>query len=231
MKTGLQDAYNLGWKLAAVISGKADETKLLDTYAAERMPVAKKLLTSTDRAFNFVMSDKFFVYLFKRYVMPELLRLLWKSEKIKKDFFLTASQMGVNYRESKLNLHLSQGKTIKAGDRLPSFKIFDEKKQEDTDLHAWCFKPGFTLIIMGKVIEEEIFKIAKWLTQKYNGFVHFYYLPPSAKNEHVFKKFEVGQNQHKSILVRPDMYIGFINDAIDLDRMDNYLKNNAGIII
>ncbi|WP_369640598.1 FAD-dependent monooxygenase, partial [Nocardia sp. JMUB6875] len=42
LNTGVQDAYNLGWKLAAVQSG-ADPV-LLETYAAERMPVAANVL-------------------------------------------------------------------------------------------------------------------------------------------------------------------------------------------
>lgn len=47
MNTGIQDAYNLGWKLAEVLSG-ADEA-LLDTYEAERLPVAAWLLNVTTR--------------------------------------------------------------------------------------------------------------------------------------------------------------------------------------
>ncbi|WP_405164457.1 FAD-dependent monooxygenase [Nocardia sp. NBC_01499] len=42
MNTGIQDAYNLGWKLGAVIAGAPDE--LLDSYAAERIPVARTVL-------------------------------------------------------------------------------------------------------------------------------------------------------------------------------------------
>jgi 2-polyprenyl-6-methoxyphenol hydroxylase-like FAD-dependent oxidoreductase len=43
MNTGISDAVNLGWKLAAVIAGRADGS-LLDTYAAERLPVAAGVL-------------------------------------------------------------------------------------------------------------------------------------------------------------------------------------------
>jgi len=86
------------------------------------------------------------------------------------------------------------------------------------------------LLIIGKVIEEELFKIAKWLTQNYTGQVNFCYLPPSVKNQHVFHAFEIGTGQHKSILVRPDMYVGYMNDAIDLDRMDRYLRDVVGMI-
>lgn len=223
MNTGLQDAYNLAWKLASVINNKAAES-LLDSYAAERMPVAKQLLKTTDRAFAFAMSSSLLARIFKKYILSRLARLMWRKDNIRKYFFEVVSQTGISYRESKLSLHLSPAKNIKAGDRLPSLKVYDEKKQEETDLHQWCFKPGFTLIIMGKVIEEELFKIAKWLTQNHSGYIHFYYLPPSAKNQGVFDAFEVGKNQHLSILVRPDMYIGYLNNAIDLDRMDRYIQ-------
>src|ERR1700749_2979009 len=46
MNTGIQDAYNLGWKLAAVINCEANPT-LLDTYGAERIPIADWLLKTT----------------------------------------------------------------------------------------------------------------------------------------------------------------------------------------
>jgi hypothetical protein len=47
MNTGIQDAYNLAWKLALVTRGRAPEA-LLDSYEAERLPVAKDLLARTD---------------------------------------------------------------------------------------------------------------------------------------------------------------------------------------
>ncbi|MFK8253010.1 FAD-dependent monooxygenase [Ancylobacter terrae] len=47
MNTGLQDAFNLAWKLALVRSGQCAET-LLDSYEAERRPVAEKIVSSGD---------------------------------------------------------------------------------------------------------------------------------------------------------------------------------------
>jgi bifunctional hydroxylase/dehydrase len=46
LSTGVQDAANLGWKLAAAVRGDADDT-LLDTYHAERHPVGARLLMNT----------------------------------------------------------------------------------------------------------------------------------------------------------------------------------------
>lgn len=51
MNTGIQDAWNLAWKLALAVRGRASEA-LLDSYDAERRPVAAAVLAATDRATN-----------------------------------------------------------------------------------------------------------------------------------------------------------------------------------
>jgi 2-polyprenyl-6-methoxyphenol hydroxylase-like FAD-dependent oxidoreductase len=47
LNTSIQDAYNLGWKLAAVVTGASDA--LLDTYEAERRPIAENMLGLSTR--------------------------------------------------------------------------------------------------------------------------------------------------------------------------------------
>jgi 2-polyprenyl-6-methoxyphenol hydroxylase-like FAD-dependent oxidoreductase len=51
MNTGIQDAYNLGWKLGMVLRGQAGDA-LLDTYQEERLPVARAILAESDRTFS-----------------------------------------------------------------------------------------------------------------------------------------------------------------------------------
>lgn len=229
MNTGLQDAYNLAWKLAGVINGNT-RSNILDTYANERMPVAKDLLNSTDKVFNVVMSTNWFIRLFKKWIWFKALSVIWGNKKLKTFFFKGVSQIGISYRDSKINLHLGKGTKIKAGDRLPYLKVYDEKKEIETDLHEWCSKPGFTLIILGKFDELYLFTIAKWITQQYSGILNFFYLPPSGKNLDVFNAFEVDPHQQKALIIRPDMYIGYMNDVVDIGIMNNYLRNVAGVI-
>lgn len=228
MNTGLQDAYNLGWKLAWVCNGEVNE-KVLDSYAAERMPVAKELLNTTDRMFKVVMSTSWLTMLFKRWVLPGLLKFVWSKPNIRELFFKRASEIYINYRHSNISLHLSNATKIKAGDRLPYLAVYDEKQQIETDLHEWCSKPGFTLIVLGKLKELDLFTLAKWITQNYNGNLNLFYLPPSTKNKHVFEQFEVGESKKKALIVRPDMHIGLINDVVDVGMMDNYLNNIVGL--
>lgn len=227
MNTGLQDAYNLGWKLAGVVNGQIKEA-ILASYAAERMPVAKTLLNTTDRLFRMIISTNWFIVFFNKWIMPKATALIWKNDRLRAEFFKRVAQISISYRDSNLNLNLSTAKNIKAGDRLPYLKVFDEKKQEETDLHQWCVKPGFTLMVFGKLQEIDLFTLAKWITQNYPG-LNFYYLPPSAKNTEVFGTFEIGEGRKKALIIRPDMHIGFMNDVVDIDMMDNYLQNIIGI--
>ena len=53
MNTGLQDAHNLGWKLAAVLAGEAPEA-LLDSYDAERVPAAEENILNSTRSTDFI---------------------------------------------------------------------------------------------------------------------------------------------------------------------------------
>ena len=51
MNTGIGDAVNLAWKLAAVLNGDAADS-LLDTYEPERIGFARRLVATTDRVFT-----------------------------------------------------------------------------------------------------------------------------------------------------------------------------------
>ena len=229
MNTGLQDAYNLSWKLAGVINGHI-KPNILNSYAEERMPVAKTLINTTDRAFNIALSSKWYALLFKKYILFKIINAAWNSEKIKPKLFKAVSQIGITYRDRSINLQLSKATKVQAGDRLPYLKVYDEKKEIETDLHEWCNKPGFTLIVLGKFDEMYLFTLAKWITNKYPGMLNFFYLPPSGKNVDVFDAFEADPHRQRAIIVRPDMYIGYMNDVVDIPMMDNYLQNVTGII-
>jgi hypothetical protein len=69
LNISMQDAMNLGWKLATVIQGGAPET-LLDTYEHERRPIATRVLAATDRAMHVMMSERPPVRMLRRVVVP-----------------------------------------------------------------------------------------------------------------------------------------------------------------
>ncbi len=102
MNTGLQDAYNLAWKLALVVEGWADK-RLLDSYEAERLPVAQRLLHTTDRAFRLVVSDNWLAGLWRTQILARLAAFAMSFQRIQALAFRTVSQTGIDYRKSALS--------------------------------------------------------------------------------------------------------------------------------
>src|SRR5262249_14763967 len=102
MNTGLQDAYNLAWKLALVVQGGADAS-LLDSYDAERMPVAERLLQTTDRAFQLVVSDSWLASVLRTRIIARVAAFAMTIERVRKIAFRTLSQTGISYPKSALS--------------------------------------------------------------------------------------------------------------------------------
>jgi 2-polyprenyl-6-methoxyphenol hydroxylase-like FAD-dependent oxidoreductase len=116
MNTGIGDAVNLAWKLAAVLQGRADPS-LLDSYESERIAFARRLVATTDQAFTGVTSNRAVARRVRLNVVPLLIPLFFSFAGPRRLAFRTVSQTAVNYRGSPL----SEGRagTIHGGDRLP----------------------------------------------------------------------------------------------------------------
>src|SRR5262249_22106728 len=107
MNTGLQDAYNLAWKLALVVQGRADPV-LLDSYEQERIPVAKRLLETTDRAFQLIVADGWLGALFRTRIIANVAANAMRFERVRNFAFRTISQIGIHYPTSSLSRTLPE---------------------------------------------------------------------------------------------------------------------------
>ncbi|MBV7537672.1 FAD-dependent monooxygenase [Duganella sp. sic0402] len=116
MNTGIGDAINLAWKMAHVLQGRADHA-LLDTYEAERIVFARKLVTTTDRAFQLIVSQGAGGQLLRGWLLPHVFPMLSGFTAARRTLFKTLSQVMVHYPDSVL----SGGRAgeIIGGDRLP----------------------------------------------------------------------------------------------------------------
>jgi 2-polyprenyl-6-methoxyphenol hydroxylase-like FAD-dependent oxidoreductase len=116
MNTGIGDAVNLAWKLAAVLRGRAS-VSILDSYEPERIAFARRLVATTDRAFTAVTSSGLIARLVRLKIVPLLMPLLFAFAAVRRFMFRTVSQTAVNYRGSSL----SEGRAgaVHGGDRLP----------------------------------------------------------------------------------------------------------------
>src|SRR6201998_3071225 len=69
MNTGIGDAVNLAWKLAAVLAGSAPDN-LLDTYETERIGFARRLVATTDRVFSFATAEGQIANIMRTRIVP-----------------------------------------------------------------------------------------------------------------------------------------------------------------
>src|SRR6185503_377511 len=150
MNTGLQDAYNLGWKLALVVGGRADEA-LLDSYAAERMPVAHRLLETTDRAFKLIVSKSWLAGLFRTRIMAVMVAQAMKRQRARRLAFMTLSQTGIEYRQSPLSRTIAAApEAPQAGDRFPWMRLAFRDGGPQEDLFKKMDDRRFTLLVVGQ---------------------------------------------------------------------------------
>jgi 2-polyprenyl-6-methoxyphenol hydroxylase-like FAD-dependent oxidoreductase len=155
MNTGLQDAYNLAWKLALVVKGEADAS-LLDSYEAERKPVARRLLDTTDRAFMLVVSDTPLAGVFRTRIMWRLLSFAMRRERIRRLFFRAISQIGIEYGESSLSRTLpgAPSQAPQAGVRFPWMRVRLREDGPLEDLFEHLDDKRFNLIVVGQAAPE-----------------------------------------------------------------------------
>jgi 2-polyprenyl-6-methoxyphenol hydroxylase-like FAD-dependent oxidoreductase len=151
MNTGLQDAYNLAWKLGLVIAGRAD-AGLLDSYEAERMPVAHKLLATTDRAFRFIVSESWFAGLMRSRVIGNVASHVIARHPVQRAAFRTLSQIGIGYPQSPLSQTLSDvpKQAPKAGERFPWVQLKFNDGGAREDLFARLDDTRFNLLVVGQ---------------------------------------------------------------------------------
>lgn len=122
MNTGIQDAWNLAWKLAEVVKGHAPDA-LLDSYHDERWPVGQRLLHFTDRIFSVSASRNPLITAARNFAAPRIIpRVLARPER-RAWAFRFISQLGIRYRDSAAVYDARQSDEGRAppcaGDRAP----------------------------------------------------------------------------------------------------------------
>jgi 2-polyprenyl-6-methoxyphenol hydroxylase-like FAD-dependent oxidoreductase len=196
MNTGIQDAFNLAWKLNLVLNGTASEN-LLNTYQEERLPFAKTLVHTTDRVFGFVTNRHPLLHWLRLYVAPVLISWLTKLPVAQKFVFTMVSQIRIHYRKSSLSRH--------GGQRFQEYDFSDG---------------GFHAFMMGS--PEDQASAAALLRRHLGSQVKIHTLATYGDLHRLFLRYQVPQDG--LILVRPDQYVAYISREIDLPDLANYLK-------
>jgi 2-polyprenyl-6-methoxyphenol hydroxylase-like FAD-dependent oxidoreductase len=204
----MQDAYNLGWKLAFVVKHFA-RPELLDTYETERRPIAEQVIWAASSLHQIFMGHG--------------KDIAERAEKIRDPEFLDAvigrcSGIAYTYRDQAAEAVATaalEGPRI--GDRAPDVDFGGGRTLFDFTRH-----PRGTLLVLlaaenGKAkVELEL----KPLVHRFKSVLDLHVLPPSAA---LAQHYGAGA-QNRVFLLRPDGYVGFRCLASDLAELEAYLS-------
>src|SRR5437762_11577585 len=221
MNTGLQDAYNLGWKLALVVEGRADEA-LLDTYEEERIPVARRLLNSTDRAFRLVVSDSRLAGLLRTVVIARIAAFAMSMKRIQSIAFRTISQTGIQYRESSLSKSLDglPGDAPRAGDRFPWLRVKLRPDGPIEDLFEKVDDTRLALIVIGQPAPPAG-------AVDFGDLLRIHAVPADPVNDAELARKRIPRPSF--YLVRPDGYIGLCGARLEAATVARYVSERPGL--
>jgi 2-polyprenyl-6-methoxyphenol hydroxylase-like FAD-dependent oxidoreductase len=206
MNTGIQDAYNLGWKLGCVLAGAPDA--LLDTYEEERLPVAANVLGLSTRLHRQITSQA-------------------EDSKVRRD--AVTLQLGITYKDMSLSRNAASGELkVTSGDRAPDAPGLNANG-EPVRLFDMFRGPHFTLVrlfgpdgaLSGRGLRG-VKRVDVSTTPKTVGDAQFYdaqvYVDAFS---HVATAYGRGKGEH--MLIRPDGYIGWIGLEENLPDVHRYL--------
>jgi 2-polyprenyl-6-methoxyphenol hydroxylase-like FAD-dependent oxidoreductase len=243
MNTGLQDAFNLAWKIGAVLRGDAPDT-LLDTYHAERHRIGRQTLRVADTQFRIFLNQA--RHAFVRRTAPALIRPLLRVPAVRTRISETLSQVGLHYRHTALSKrqrdpHLPSS-AVQAGDRLPDADV-TSTGDPDFKVYGLLAHGGFTLFgyvsplrppAEGAAVEALLRRVQESRGPAVRAFLIIEEgLPESGDlpvvadiKRHVRSRF--GARPGSVILVRPDAYVAFHTSAAGRDpghdaRLDEWL--------
>lgn len=205
MNTGIGDAVNLAWKLRAVLKDGAPDS-LLESYEAERIDFARKLVATTDRVFTFATAEGLIADLLRLRVAPLLLPSIAAFEGAREFLFRTASQISLNYRDSPLSKGKAGG--VQGGDRLPWVTIDSADNLAPLDAIAW------QVHIYGQAALE----VSAWCSAR-------------GIPLHIFgwrDGFEAaGLARDALYLIRPDGYVALAESSGKVEELDRYWRERG----
>jgi hypothetical protein len=227
--TGLQDSYNLAWKLGMTLRGGAPDS-LLDSYSEERLVAARSVLKATDSIANiFLAHDRATQLLRDRIVLP-----LLSTRAMQKRLARKTSQLDMNYHELGLSAHQEHGllgrARVRAGDRTPDVLFRDAQANKQTSLFTLLGRSQLFALLGPSVRPETIARVSQALRSL--GIACFQVLSESAHPAHdIASMIDItgdfarlyGARGEFLYLIRPDGYVGLFQRPIDERMLRAYL--------
>jgi len=222
MNTGLQDAYNLAWKLALVVAHRADP-RLLDSYGAERVPIARRLLDTTDRAFRLVVSDTALAGIFRTQILARVMAFAMSRRRVQRTAFRVVSQIGIDYRDGPLSKSLARMPVEgpQAGDRFPWLKLRFAANGPIEDSFAKLDDTRFHLLLFGQSAPAADLG-------EFGEILAVHAIPADAANEAELARVHIARPSF--YVLRPDGYVGLCGTHVAAGAIARYASESLGFL-
>ena len=234
MNTGIQDAYNLAWKLALVIRGEAD-TALLDTYDTERGAVAAQVLRQTDLMFRAMTVQSAPLRAIRNRLLPFLISRRILIRRMQR----TLGELDIRYRRSAIIAEAGRRNGPHAGMRAPNAPLVASPSGSATTLWNVCRddKPlrHTLLLFSGPTVCDDFLRLAairQMVRERYGYIVAVHLLAASTEQPWDGPRYDdprliahrrYGVTAPALALIRPDGYIGFRSQPANGNALRDYL--------
>jgi hypothetical protein len=183
------------------------------------VPVARRLLDTTDRAFKLVVSDSWLVGLFRTKVLARIAALAMSLKRVQALAFRVVSQTGIHYRDSAVSQTLDgvPADAPRAGDRFPWLRLRFEVGGTSEDSFARLDDRHFHLVVIGQPAP------AVGLPGL-AGLLRIHAIPADAGNEAELTRARIAQPSF--YLVRPDGYVGLCGAQLEAAAVTKYVTEH-----
>ncbi|MGQ3887899.1 FAD-dependent monooxygenase [Legionella sp. CNM-1927-20] len=232
LNTGIQDAYNLVWKLSLVLKGDAKEV-LLDSYQIERHPIAKSILKKTDIMTKmFLLKSKPLINL-RNKLMSKLTSYDFLISPIVKDL----AELGISYAKSPIVSAKGQKTRFRIGEFIPAVTLKSIQQRTSQLIETICQGTLHNVFVFlpDKDFNEEVEEKLIDLTKKYQSVLHVHLvlldslstsssLPSVWLDENYIIQDRFNIKNSAAIVVRPDKYIGYVDSPFNLEYLEFWLE-------
>ncbi len=247
MNTGMQDAYNLAWKLGVVQAGRGRADILLDSYSGERSAVGDAVLRNAGGMTRIATLRNPTAQHLRNALVPVLASFGFVHAKVRD----TLSELAVHYRQGPLSHDerslalraraLASGGVV-AGDRAPDAPLIDRRTGSRVQLFSLLRGIRHCLLLCagdasGEELRRSLDRIAAAVRSAYPDLIDvFVVAPPGAPHggtSEIGLLVDPSGELQKSyamhaptgVVIRPDGYVGYYGQPIDRERLLAHLAS------
>ena len=223
LNTGIQDAFNLGWKLALAVEGTAPES-ILDTYNKERHAIGAKVLRTSDLLLKSLLIRQPIL----RTLRTLLFQLLIPLASVQRNLAFNLSGLGIGYETGEGEL---------AGKRIPDMELMNAE-HEPVRLYNLLDFPGYTMLLFidpneARQQRDKIDRLCEYADDRLrvqivlnNGLPELHDFNANTLVDYRGDlETKLGAKTNRAILIRPDGYVASDLATLDSNVFSRQLRN------